>query len=134
MPHPISDENHLIGCFVIPKPICQFLICLGDGGPGVAGGFRGEGGEAFRMVPRVDEIGGAAEVGGALTENGAVENVVMGGNSAASRHGLKEAWIGAPRGMSVHIKAAPLTERLRVVGIKIGLELNEVWMRSKSLN
>ena len=85
------------------------------------------------MVPRADEVGGAAEVGGVRTENGAVENVVVGGNTAASRHGLKEARIGASRGMSVHIKAAPLTERLRIVGIKIGLELNEVWMRSKSL-
>ena len=83
------------------------------------------------MVPRADEVGGAAEVGGVRTENGTVENVVVGRNSATSSHSLKEARIGAPRGMAVHVEAAALTERLCVVGIKIGLELNEVWMRSK---
>ena len=83
------------------------------------------------MFPRVDEVGGAAEVGGVWTENGAVENVVVGRNSATSSHSLKETRIGAPRGMAVHVEAAALTERLGVVWIKIGLELNEVWMRSK---
>jgi len=83
------------------------------------------------MVPGVDEVRGAAEVGGVRTENGTVENVVVGRNSATSSYSLKEARIGAPRGMAVHVEAAALTERLRVVWIKIGLELNEVWMRSK---
>ena len=95
-------------------------------------GLGGESGEVVSLFPSSLEVRGGAEVGGVRTQNGAVENIVVGGYSAAGSHGLKEAWIGAPCGMPVHIDTAALTERLRELWIKIGVDPNEMRMSTKA--